>query len=252
MRAPWSDGWGSTARRAAVAVYALFWLGGVFSYAALGGPPPDTAWAAPFFLALAAALTLAFTPRIEWPFLGWAAAVGYAAEALGVATGFPFGAYHYTGALFPRALGVPLVMTAAWLVLAAYTRQVTAAPWLAAGWMTAMDLVIDPLAANALGFWRWAHPGPYYGIPWSNFLGWYGVSLVVFLPFRGAPAPNPPVRRLGLSVFQFFTAIALALRVWGAAAIGVALLIAHATRFRRAARQCAQNTPPAPPASPAR
>ncbi len=244
--------WRQTALRAGIAVYGLFWAGGVVSYVALGGPPPDTAWAAPFFLALAAALTLALSPRAEWRFLAAAAAVGFASEWLGVATGFPFGAYEYTDALFPRVFGVPLVMTAAWMVLVAYARQVSAAPWIAAAWMTAMDLVIDPLAANALGFWQWASPGPYHGIPWSNFAGWYGVSLVVFLLDRRHPQPNPPLRRLGLSVFQFFTAIALALRLWGPAALGLSLLLAHVVRFHRPARQSARSTPPGPPPSPAR
>jgi len=252
MRAGLHFPWRAAALRAAGAVYALFWLGGVVSYTALGGPSPEMSWAAPFFLALAAALTLALSPRSEWAFLGAAAAVGFAAEALGVATGFPFGPYRYTEALFPRLLGVPLVMTAAWMALIAYTRQVTASPWLAAAWMTAMDLVIDPLAANALGFWRWTHPGPYYGIPWSNFAGWYGVSLVVVLLDRRPPQPNPALRGLGLSVFHFFTAIALARGLWTAGAIGVALLAAHAIRFRPAPRQSARSTPPAPPASPPR
>ena len=138
------------------------------------------------------------------------------------------------------------------MALIAYTRQVTSSPWLAAAWMTAMDLVIDPLAANALGFWRWTHSGPYYGIPWSNFAGWYGVSLVVVWLDRRPPQPNPALRRLGLSVFQFFTAIALTHGLWKAGAMGVMLLAAHAIRFRPTTHQSGQSTPRAPPPSPDR
>jgi putative membrane protein len=43
---------------------------------------------------------------------------GFAVEALGVATGFPFGDYAYSGALGPRLLGVPLVIPLAWTWMA--------------------------------------------------------------------------------------------------------------------------------------
>jgi putative membrane protein len=58
---------------------------------------------------------------------------GFAVEALGVATGFPFGAYSYSGALGPRLLGVPLVIPLAWTWMAypawrAAARLTTAPP----------------------------------------------------------------------------------------------------------------------------
>ena len=104
-------------------LYAVLWLGGVVSYLFLGGPPPQATWTAPAFLALAAMLALLVSPAPEWPILLGSAALGFAAEALGVASGFPFGRYHYTATLFPQALDVPMVMAAAWLVLFAYVRQ---------------------------------------------------------------------------------------------------------------------------------
>jgi Carotenoid biosynthesis protein len=54
-----------------------------------------------------------------------------------------------------------------------------------AAWMTAIDLLIDRLAAVALGYWRGAAPGAYYGIPARNFLGWFIVSLLIFAMVRG-------------------------------------------------------------------
>src|SRR5512144_781236 len=36
--------------------------------------------------------------------------VGWAAEAIGSKTGYPFGAYHYTERLQPQLLGVPLLI----------------------------------------------------------------------------------------------------------------------------------------------
>jgi putative membrane protein len=34
-----------------------------------------------------------------------------------------------------------------------------------------VDLVLDP-GAVALGFWAYDGGGAYYGVPWSNYLGW--------------------------------------------------------------------------------
>jgi len=51
---------------------------------------------------------------------------GLAVEAVGVATGFPFGAYSYGALLGPKVLGVPLVIPLAWTWMAWPA-------WLAAG-----------------------------------------------------------------------------------------------------------------------
>ena len=47
-----------------------------------------------------------------------AGALGFAAELAGVATGRPFGHYHYSGKLGPRVGGVPLLAAAAWAMMA--------------------------------------------------------------------------------------------------------------------------------------
>ena len=233
-------------------LYAVLWLGGVVSYLFLGGPPPEASWTAPAFLALAAVLALLVSPTAEWPVLLGSAALGFAAEAVGVASGFPFGRYHYTATLFPLVLGVPVVMTAAWLVLFAYVRQMARSPLVAAAWMTAIDFVIDPLAANTLNYWSWENPGPYYGIPWSNFAGWYFVSLALFALARKRAVPNPHTRWLGLSVVLFFTVIALGAGLKLAGAVGIGLVILHAGLASREARQSVRSTSPVPPDSPSR
>lgn len=237
---------------ALAACYAVLWLGGVVAYLFLGGPPAHVAWTAPAFLALAAALVFAAAPAAEWPLLLAAAGLGFAAEAVGVATGFPFGRYHYTEVLFPHVLGVPVVMAAAWVVLFALVRQMAEPPWLAAGWMTAIDLVIDPLAVHRLNYWAWENGGPYYGIPWSNFAGWYAVSLALFLLSRRPAAPRPRAAWPGLSVVLFFAVIALGTGLRLAGAAGFGLVILGATRIWSAARQCSRSTPSIPPGSPVR
>jgi uncharacterized membrane protein len=219
--------------------YALLWIGGVFSYFARGGPPEGAAWAAPAFLAVAALITLALAPPQGRRFVLAAGAVGYLAEIAGVTFGAPFGAYRYTDALGLRWFNVPVVMMAAWIVLTGYIWSFRQRPIVAAFWMTALDLLIDPLGAGPLAFWLWERSGPYYGIPWTNFLGWFVVSVLIFGP---APKPEPeaelrPLRWLGGSIILFFAAIAAGLAMWNLAMVGVWLLAIHFLQQMREKRQ---------------
>ena len=69
--------------------------------------------------------------------------------------------------------------------------------------------------------------GAYYGIPASNFLGWFLVSAVIFIVLRVAPgrwADNVWTRRIGLSIVVFFTVIAAAYELWLAVAVGALLV----------------------------
>lgn len=217
-------------------VFALLWFGGVTSYVFLGGPPAGTGWTAPSFLFVAALLTLCLTPpgwRLQ---LAIAAVIGMAAELSGLRWGYPFGEYSYTDVLFPAVMGVPLAIGAAWLILFAYVRQMLA--WfklntiiraaIGAAWMTAIDLVIDPLAAGPLGFWTWADGGRYYGVPASNFFGWFIVSLLLFIIFRSSPERNRRATHVGLSIILFFTIIAVSRHMAGPVIAGAILLAAHA------------------------
>jgi putative membrane protein len=184
--------------------------------------------------------------------LALAAVIGFAAEALGTAFGIPFGRYDYTDTLYPHVLGVPVVMTAAWLVLFAYVRQMRTTPFLAAAWMTGIDLVIDPLAAGVLNYWTWKNPGLYYGIPWTNFVGWYAVSFILFALARKPAEPNPVIAWLGLSVVAFFTLIALGAALWSAGLVGLLLILLHSIRHRQEACQSGHSTSSAPPGPPDR
>jgi uncharacterized membrane protein len=115
---------------------------------------------------------------------------GFAVEALGRATGFPFGDYDYTGSLGSRLLGVPLVIPLAWTWMAwpawVAAARLTARPWLrvaAAGvGLAAWDLFLDPQMV-AEGHWHWDAPGAALpgvpGIPLTNYLGWLVVALVL-------------------------------------------------------------------------
>ncbi|WP_226899866.1 carotenoid biosynthesis protein [Nonomuraea phyllanthi] len=118
-----------------------------------------------------------------------AVAIGYAAEVIGVLTGFPFGAYRYSDVLWPQVAGVPVVVALAWggMGLAAYAVAAAVVP--AGGWarvcagagaLTAWDLFLDPQMVR-LGLWSWVEDGFYRGIPLTNFAGWLLVSALVML-----------------------------------------------------------------------
>ena len=215
--------------------YLTMWIGGVITHALYGGPPADARWAAPVFLLLAGSIALITASRANLGGLMAAAGIGFIAECIGVRYGFPFGRYVYTGTLQPLLLGVPLVMAGAWMILFAYVKQMLLplklsrpAEMIIAGvWMVAMDLLIDPLAANQLGYWRWIDAGAYYGVPASNFLGWFVVSVMIFGIIRQRPQTDSWARSVGLSVLLFFTVIAVAHRLALVASAGLALSLAH-------------------------
>lgn len=126
------------------------------------------------------------------------AAYTYAIEFVGATTGQPYGRFTYEVALGPMAADtVPLALPLFFLplVLDGYLladRVLARLPWPAAGagprWrvpaavlaVLTIDLVLDP-AAVALGFWDYAAPGVYYGVPLSNYRGWLLSATVAIL-----------------------------------------------------------------------
>ena len=195
--------------------YLMLWIGGVASYLLRGGPPATMAWTAPAFLLLAGAIVITTSSLSEIKVLLLGGIIGFISEVAGVYSSVIFSAYVYTDVLQPKLLEVPLVMISAWLVLVGYVRQMlrdcSHSMWLtllyASTWMTAIDLVIDPLAGGVLDYWRWMENGMYYGIPAHNFLGWFAVSLLIFFSIRGPVVKNAWAQATGLSIILFFTVL---------------------------------------------
>ena len=231
-----------TAARLAVVFYLMLWGGGVAAYVFFGGPPRGSTWTAPTFLALAGILALYFSSRELRRFLITSGVIGFLAEVLGVSVGFPFGRYRYTEALGVHWLNVPWVMFAAWIVLVAYVQSFSKRWWIAALWLTAVDFLVDPLAAGPLDFWRWEQGGSYCGIPWTNFAGWLLVSAVIFGFAPRQVIIAPALRRLGASVILFFTLIAFGLNMFAPAMVGCALFIIHAACWIEEKRRRLEST----------
>lgn len=216
-------------------VFAVLWVGGVAS-SWLGVEREDAGQLASLFL-LAAGLVVLLgekTLRGAWS-LACVALLGFAVEALGVRFGVPFGRYAYTDALRPQALGVPVVMGPAWMVLAAFAAEAAGrlrlrgwrATVLAALLTTATDLVIDPLAANRLGYWKWEEAGSYYGIPFVNFVGWFLTALVACRVLVARPRENSWAGFVGASIMLFFALLALAHSLPYVALVGFGLCLAR-------------------------
>ncbi|HVA81084.1 MAG TPA: carotenoid biosynthesis protein [Candidatus Binataceae bacterium] len=157
--------------------------------------------------------------------------VSLACEWSSVHNGFPFGLYHYIDATRGRELwiaGVPFFdsLSFTFLGFASYTMALAlCAPLYRSGWdvrildtwkirraprvwllaalfMVMIDMIVDPLSVLGerwfLGriFW-YDPPGPHFGVPISNYLGWYFVAAItipIFLALdatlnRGAAKP---------------------------------------------------------------
>ncbi len=182
-------------------------------------------------------------------------AAAWFVEFAGHTTGFPFGAYGYTDRLQPQLGGVPLLIPLAWLMM-------LPPAWAVAdrmarrfgGWrgklafvaasaiaFTAWDLFLDPQMV-AWNLWVWDEPGAfsYFGIPWSNFLGWLAASAAITaIVARIAPLRRVPARPLiiiyaitwGLeTIGQLFFWMLPGSALVGFAAMGLVLLVAWRSR----------------------
>jgi putative membrane protein len=142
--------------------------------------------------------------------------VGNVTENLGVATGFPFGQYHFAGLMGPMLFHVPVFLGLAYVgmsyiswslarlivgspLLPLTGRRLLAVPLVGSFIMVAWDMAQDPVWATILHGWVWVNGGPWFGVPISNFLGWFLNIFVIFLLFalylRRQKPPEVPWER---------------------------------------------------------
>lgn len=197
----------STALPAALATLVVL---AQIAYPLLSGEPLRLLTIATVVLFFAASVTHAWLTRGAWWALGLVvvtAGGGFLAEAVGVATGYPFGEYAYAGSLGPRLLHVPVVVPLAWTMMA-YPCLVVArrllrerapalVPLVAGFALAAWDVFLDPQMVAA-GHWTWAHPTPALpgvpGIPLTNFAGWLLVAVAMMALLSLLPdSPRAPV-----------------------------------------------------------
>jgi len=121
-----------------------------------------------------------------------------AGEFLGQKYGLFFVKYHYVPEAWPSELSTILSLVVPWIwfmmLLPSWliskslitklgiesSRARVYAPLFTAALMVLWDLILDPLQVSR-GLWVWDKTGPYFGIPWENFLSWFlGVGITVY------------------------------------------------------------------------
>lgn len=152
-------------------------------------------------------------PRGLLRFLGIVFFVGWSFETISVVTGIPFGTYHYTAAMAPFIGHVPVFVLPAYALMGYLSWRMAVLVYrgidqtalspgrcavLAAGLMVIWDLSMDPLRATIEARWIWQHGGYYFGVPFSNYIGWFVVTFVMFRWFgRDAGANGQKTHQSG-------------------------------------------------------
>ncbi len=156
-------------------------------------------------------------------FAGICLVVGNITENLSIATGFPFGRYYFVELMGPKLFQVPVLLGLAYIGMAYVSwtlarvivgnphapvggMRIVALPVVASFLMVAWDLAQDPLWATVLHGWVWRDGGPWFGVPVSNYMGWYGTVFTIYLLFAlylrrrpaSATATPPPSPRPAL------------------------------------------------------
>lgn len=124
-------------------------------------------------------------------------------EYVGTKTGYPFGAYTYTGNFGPRILGVlPVAIPLAWFVVVGGAYQLLSQylpSWsrtrLALGvalFAFLFDWWMEPFAWKVRIYWFWHAES----VPWANYATWFVASFLFarFCPLHSAPSIRRDVR----------------------------------------------------------
>src|SRR5262249_29101697 len=161
-------------------------------------------------------------------------AITFTMENIGVATGFPFGHYHFAiDAGLPRIGSIPIIVGPLWfgagyfswvvasILLDGADRRLDrpinfiALPIVAAFVMTQWDVVMDRSESTIAKVWIWHEGGADFGVPLSNYLGWLLTSWLFFQAFalylgRRISAPllaTPHSRKPQLIAVLFYVSV---------------------------------------------
>lgn len=200
-------------------------------------------------LGTAAVAVYAYRTLGLWHCLGFmipAIVLSLGSELLGTSTGFPFGHYRYLSGLGYKIAGlVPFTIPLSWfylgfsaylIALAGLETRTISQPIRYAGaigfgslLLTSWDFVLDPaMSQTTLPFWVWEQPGPFFGMPYQNFAGWFGTG-VVFMTAATFIWRTKPLRlprtELGLPLAIYLSNFAFAMIMSLAAGIYIPVLL---------------------------
>lgn len=183
--------------------------------------------------------------------LVWSWGVAFATEYASTRSGIPFGLYHYTGDTAARELFVSNVpffspLSFSFLAYSSYSLArwtLGQARWwslalLSGALMMLVDVVVDPLAVLGerwfLGrLFYYVEPGAYFGVPLSNFAGWFLVGSTIVAGYLGwsgrwRTAAGSPVGGVGLyyGVVLFNLGITWWIGEWTLLKVGILVHVA--------------------------
>jgi putative membrane protein len=176
----------------------------------------------PYVFAFFGAYLFAAVPHLGWKKVGLFTVIGYliafASEVSSINNGFPYGWYYYIDSTKDRELwiaGVPFfdslsyvflaycsyatalfiispIRAWRWNLVALETRSIRrsfAALFLGALLQVFLDIIIDPVALQGnrwfLGqIYGYREVGVHYGVPLSNYLGWWMVGFLMILALQ--------------------------------------------------------------------
>jgi len=126
----------------------------------------------------------------------------FAMENIGVATGWPFGHYHFeVEPNLPHVGAIPPIVGPLWFGMGYLSWIVAGAllggarprmgrklelifrPVVAAFVMTQWDVVMDPPESTISKLWIWHDGGAHFGVPLSNYIGWLLTSWLFYQAF---------------------------------------------------------------------
>ncbi|MBB5318316.1 carotenoid biosynthesis protein [Tunturibacter empetritectus] len=157
-------------------------------------------------------------------FAGLSLGIATLLESVSLRTGLPFGHYYFTDVMGPKLIQLPVLLALAYvgmgylswvvglLLVGHYDeplngRRMIFLPLVASFVMAAWDLSMDPVWSNLYRAWVWKDGGSFFGVPVSNFLGWYLTVYLFYQAFalylRGRPVAPLPLKHWRLPVLFY-------------------------------------------------
>lgn len=121
-------------------------------------------------------------------------------ESASLRTGFPFGHDRFTDLMGPKIFGLPILLALAWVGMGYLAwvvglallgdenkplsgTRIVLAPLAASFVMTSWDVSMEAVWADVDRGWVWLDGGSCFGVPISNFLGWFLTAYVFYQLF---------------------------------------------------------------------
>ncbi|MFN0311614.1 MULTISPECIES: carotenoid biosynthesis protein [Kurthia] len=183
--------------------------------------PPWLEWANSVFLILAGLIAVRYAMHAFGNGKGllisifiWI--VTFSVEGLSAYFNIFFGNYDYTDRFPPLLFGVPIGIGFAWIVMVMAGHALTirlkhrfSRAFFAALYVVLLDLILDPVAFVAKQYWIWEDNSAYYGIPASNFIGWFVVAFILQLLLPRTRKNEPSVNMIKQMRIVFWTIVIL-------------------------------------------